>query len=59
MILLGDRVASDIGQRCGYGLDKAFNTSGFDRVVPNAMELLAQAPVMLCYGIALGQQIAI
>ncbi len=59
MIVLGDRIASDIGQRCGYGLDKAFNTSGFDRVVPNAVELLAQAPVMLCYGIALGQQIAI
>ena len=59
LILLGDRLASDIGQRCGYGIDKAFNTSGFDRVVPNAVELLAQAPVMLCYGMALGQQIAI
>ena len=37
----------------------AFDTHGLDLVVLNATELLMQAPVILLYGYALGQQIAI
>lgn len=59
VVVFGHRVAADLGNRLGHAMDKAFVTRGFDRVVPNAMELLAQAPVILLYGYALGRQVAI
>ena len=59
IVVFGHWLATQSGQRLGHVLDVAFNTTGFDRVVPNAMELLIQAPVILIYGYALGRQIAI
>jgi hypothetical protein len=59
IIVFGHRLAAHTGRRLGHALDVAFHTTGFDRVVPNAMELLAQAPIILIYGYVLGRQIAI
>ena len=59
IVVFGHRLAARSGQRLGEVLDRTFNTTGFDRVVPNAMELLIQAPVILIYGYVLGRQIAI
>lgn len=59
IVVFGHRLSAYSGQRLGHILDVAFNTTGFDRVVPNAVELLVQAPVILIYGYALGRQIAI
>lgn len=59
IIVFGHRIAARVGQHAGHTLDERFATRGFERIVPNAIELLAQAPVMLLYGFALGRQIAI
>lgn len=59
IVIFGHRLAARLGHIAGHWLDDAFITRGFERIVPNALELLAQAPVMLLYGFALGRQIAI
>lgn len=59
MAIVAHLLAKDLGAYLGVAADRHFNTSGFDRLVPNAVELVVQMPVMLYYGLILGRQISI
>ena len=59
VIVVGNQIAGMLARELGTSLDSAFDTEGLDRITLNVMELLAQAPVILVYGYALGMQIAI
>lgn len=49
--------AAHLGQSLGHLLDERCGTHGFDHIVPHALALVAQAPTILIYGYALGQQL--
>ena len=48
-----------VGKAGADRLDSLLNTSGYDIVILNAIELLAQIPVILLFGHGLGRQLAI
>ncbi len=54
-----DRLGRVVGKACGDRLDRLLNTTGYDLVILNAVELLAQIPVILLFGHGLGRQLAI
>lgn len=58
-VIAGHRLALVLARLLGHAIDIRFNTIGAAALVLAATELLAQAPVMLLYGYALGQQVAI
>jgi hypothetical protein len=58
-VVVGHRVAAWGARHLGRALDARYATVGLERLVLNAVELVAQAPVMLLYGYALGRQVAI
>jgi hypothetical protein len=59
MVIVSHRLAADAGQTLGQRVDGLLGTRGFERLVPNATELVAQLPAVLYYGLSLGRQIAI
>ncbi|MGR8918087.1 MAG: hypothetical protein ACU85V_00605 [Gammaproteobacteria bacterium] len=59
MAWISHRLAAEAGAALGRWADARWHTSGLDHIVPNALELLAQAPVMIYYGLVLGRQVAI
>lgn len=58
-VIAGHRLALALGRWIGSAVDERWNTRGGDRLVLSATEMLVQAPVILLYGYALGQQVAI
>ncbi len=58
-ILAGHRLAVMLSHLLGEAFDLRFATTGAAALVLSATEMLVQVPVMLLYGYALGQQIAI
>ncbi|MEM7540308.1 MAG: hypothetical protein AAF384_01855 [Pseudomonadota bacterium] len=58
LIFVGHRAANRLAAWAGPMLDEALGVSGSTRITLNIGELLAQAPVILLYGFALGRQIA-
>lgn len=48
-----------LGSYAGERLDRRFQTKGLDIVILRAVHMLAQAPVILIYGYALGRQLSI
>lgn len=59
LVVFAHRAASALAQRLGRALDARLATHGAERMVLNSAELMTQAPVVLLYGYALGQQLAI
>lgn len=59
MALVSHRLAADCGSALGHWLDRRRAYAGFDRVVPNSMELLWQTPVLLYYALSVSRQIGI
>ncbi|MEX2482872.1 MAG: hypothetical protein WD928_18605 [Gammaproteobacteria bacterium] len=55
--LVVHHAAAPMGQALGHFLDDRCGTQGLDRIVPHAVALVAQAPTVLIYGYALGQQL--
>lgn len=53
------RLGRALGKLLGDRLDKALGRSGYDLVIVHAVELLAQIPVVLLFGLGLGRQLAI
>ncbi len=59
MAAIAHHIAAEIGHVIGQRIDALRDTTGYDRLTANAIELLAQTPVLLYYGLTLGRQIAI
>lgn len=58
-VFAGHRLALALGGMLGGTVDGQWPTRGGDQLVRSACETLVQAPVILLYGFALGQQVAI
>ncbi len=52
------RLARIGGKAFGDWLDRTLDTSGYDLVIVHTVELLAQIPVILLFGLGLGRQLA-
>ena len=59
MAVISHWLAVEIGTALGQHLDRTLNVNGLERIAANALELVMQTPVMLYYGLTLGQQIGI
>jgi hypothetical protein len=59
MAVLGFRVGTECGVALGRWMNRRFDRVGLERALPDTLAALAQLPVVLYYGLTLGQQIAI